>query len=60
MSLVVPWTELVFLITPYAQSPSAKGGRPPFAVETMLRIQLLQQWFNLSDPAMERLDNAQK
>jgi IS5 family transposase len=31
----------------------AKGGRPPFAVETMLRIHFLQQWFNLSDPAME-------
>ena len=30
-----------------------KGGRPTFAVETMLRIHFLQQWFGLSDPAME-------
>ena len=53
MNLVVPWAELVSLIEPHAPAPSAKGGRPPFAVETMLRIHFLQQWFNLSDPAME-------
>jgi IS5 family transposase len=33
--------------------PGAKGGLPPFAVQTMLRIHFLQQWFNLSDPAMK-------
>ena len=53
MNLVVPWGELVVLIAPHAPAPGAKGGRPPFAVETMLRIHFLQQWFNLSDPAME-------
>ena len=53
MNLVVPWGELVALIAPHAPAPGAKGGRPPFAVETMLRIHFLQQWFNLSDPAME-------
>jgi IS5 family transposase len=53
MELVVPWSELVALIAPHAPQPGAKGGRPPFAVETMLRIHFLQQWFNLSDPAIE-------
>ena len=53
MNLVVPWTELVSLIAPHAPTPGAKGGRPPFAVEIMLRIHFVQQWFNLSDPAME-------
>jgi transposase, IS5 family len=53
MDLVVPWAELVLLIAPHAPAPGSKGGRPPFAVETMLRIHFLQQWFNLSDPAME-------
>ncbi len=53
MNLVVPWSELVALVTPHAPARGAKGGRPPFAVETMLRIHFLQQWFNLSDPAME-------
>ncbi len=50
---MVPWSDLVALVTPHAPHPGAKGERPPFAVETMLRIHFLQQWFNLSDPAME-------
>jgi IS5 family transposase len=53
MNLVVPWAELVSLIAPHAPKPSAKGARPPFAVETMLRIHFLPQWSNHSDPAME-------
>ena len=28
-------------------------GRSPFAVATILRIHFMQQWFGLSDPAME-------
>ena len=51
MERVVPWGALVDLITPYA--PEGRRGRPPFAVETMLRIHFMQQWFTLSDPAME-------
>jgi IS5 family transposase len=51
MEKVVPWTELVQLIAPYY--PEGKNGRPPFSLETMLRTHFLQQWFNLSDPAME-------
>jgi IS5 family transposase len=53
MNLVVPWAELVSLIAPHAPLPGTRGGRPPFAVDAMLRIHFLQQWFNLSDPAME-------
>ena len=54
MNVVVPWTQLVGLIEPFAPSGTAgKGGRPSFAVETMLRIHFVQQWFGLSDPAME-------
>ena len=54
MDLVVPFTELVGLIQPFAPSGAdALGGPPAFAVETMLRIHFLQQWFGLSDPAME-------
>ncbi len=51
MELVVPWVELIELIEPHA--PKGKNGRPPFAVSTMLRIHFMQQWFGLSDPAME-------
>ncbi len=51
MNQVVPWGAVVELVAPHA--PEGKKGRPPFAVETMLRIHFMQQWFNLSDPAME-------
>jgi IS5 family transposase len=51
MERVVPWPALVGLVSPHA--PVAKTGRPPFPVETMLRIHFMQQWFTLSDPAME-------
>ena len=51
MNLVVPWTELLALIEPFA--PLGKAVRPPFASSTMLRIHFMQQWFGLSDPAME-------
>jgi IS5 family transposase len=54
MQRVVPWADLVVLIEPHApQASSARGGRPPFPVQTMLRIHFMQQWFGLSDPAME-------
>jgi transposase, IS5 family len=54
MSRVVPWAQLVALIQPHARGAhQALGGRPPFAVQTMLRIHCLQLWWNLSDPAME-------
>ena len=51
MDLVVPWAALVELITPYY--PEGKNGRPPFALEAMLRIHCMQQWYSLSDGAME-------
>ena len=54
MNRVVPWAALVGIIQPHARGAhQALGGRPPFAVETMLRIHCLQLWWNLSDPAME-------
>jgi IS5 family transposase len=51
MERVVPWGELVAVVAPFA--PEGKRGRPPFSVETMLRIDFMQQWFTLSDSAME-------
>jgi IS5 family transposase len=53
MEAVVPWQALIDLIEPYYPKVSKKGGRPPYPLATMLRIYLLQQWYSLSDPAME-------
>ena len=51
MEQVVPWVALAQRIAPYY--PEGKTGRPPFSLETMLRVHFMQQWFTLSDPAME-------
>jgi IS5 family transposase len=51
MERVVPWAELVALVEPHY--PKGETGRPPVGVERMLRIYFLQQWFDLSDPAVE-------
>lgn len=51
MDKVVPWTMLCKLIEPHY--PKAGNGRPPIGIERMLRIYFLQNWFNLSDPAVE-------
>lgn len=48
---VVPWRELVALIEPHY--PKAGRGRPPVGLERMIRMHLVQHWFNLSDPGLE-------
>ena len=51
MDEIIPWDEWVGVIEPYY--PKGKRGRPPMGIEKMLRMYLLQIWFNLSDPAVE-------
>ena len=51
MNQVVPWSRLLARIEPHY--PKAGNGRPPKGLEIMLRMYLLQHWFNLSDPAVE-------
>ena len=51
MEVLVPWQELVAEIEPVY--PDSGQGRRPVGLERMLRMYFLQQWFNLSDPAVE-------
>lgn len=51
MDEIIPWDEWVEAIEPYY--PKGELGRPPIEIEKMLRMYLLQIWFNLSDPATE-------
>ena len=51
MEQVVPWKKLCALVEPHYPKPG--NGRPAVGIERMLRIYFLQQWFNLSDPAVE-------
>lgn len=54
MDKVVPWSELCACIEPfYPKERESGGGRRPVGLERMLRIHFLQQWYALSDPAVE-------
>ncbi len=51
MNEMIPWEKWIGIIDPYY--PKGKQGRPPMGIEKMLGMYLLQNWFNLSDPATE-------
>ncbi|HEV7920334.1 MAG TPA: IS5 family transposase [Thermoanaerobaculia bacterium] len=51
MNHIFPWKVLMELIEPHY--PKAGRGRQPLGLEKMLRIYLLQLWFDLSDPQPE-------
>ena len=51
MDSVVPWDSMIKLIEPVY--PKSAVGRPAYALPSMLRVYCMQQWYGLSDPAME-------
>ena len=51
MDGIIPWAAWIEIIRPHY--PSGKRGRPVRGIETMLRMYLLQVWFNLSDVGVE-------
>jgi IS5 family transposase len=51
MEQVIPWDELLTEIKKYY--PKAGNGRQPMPLKRMLKIYFMQQWYKLSDPAME-------
>jgi IS5 family transposase len=51
MDEIIPWSEWIELIRPFY--PNGERGRPPRGIELMLRMYLLQTWFNLSDEMVE-------
>ena len=51
MDAIIPWANWIAMILPFY--PSGKRGRPVKGIETMLRMYLMQIWFNLSDVAIE-------
>jgi IS5 family transposase len=51
MNQIIPWEELLQIVKKYY--PVAGNGRHPMPMERMLRIYFMQQWYGLSDPAME-------
>lgn len=53
MNDAIPWKGLCDIIKPFYFSDSSGLGRKPHALELMLRIYFMQNWFSLSDPGME-------
>jgi IS5 family transposase len=51
MNRVIPWLEITQIIEPFY--PKAGNGRQPMPLTRMLRIYFMQQWYGMSDPAME-------
>jgi IS5 family transposase len=51
MDALIPWAELIAVIQPHYFE--GKRGRPPRGIELMLRMYLLQVWYNLSDVLTE-------
>jgi len=51
MDQIIPWEHWIDLIKDHY--PSGKRGRPTRGIETMLRMYLMQNWFNLSDVGIE-------
>ncbi len=51
MEALLPWSRMLAVIEPVY--PKSGNGRRPYPLETMLRIHCIQQWYNLSDGAME-------
>ena len=51
MDALLPWPQLLEVVEPYY--PKAGNGRRPYPLETMLLIHCMQQWYALSDEAME-------
>jgi len=51
MDKVIPWDHLIDEIRNYY--PKAGNGRQPMPLKRMLKIYFMQQWYKLSDPAME-------
>ena len=52
MERVVPWKKIIAAIEPYYHR-SGHRGRQPYPLQVMLRIHLVQNWYNYSDPYME-------
>ena len=51
MDATLPWDAWVAIVMPYY--PDGKRGRRPQEIERMLRMTMLQTWFNLSDEGIE-------
>lgn len=53
METIVPWAEINAIAEPCYDAERKKTGQCSYPLDTMLRIYLLQQWYNLSASDVE-------
>ena len=53
MDKVIPWYKLIKAVNKKEKSKKTEVGRKKYDTKIMLQIYFMQQWYNLSDPAME-------
>jgi len=54
MKDIIQWDRIKPLLSDLYNNDTEKGGRPNYDPILMIKILLLQQWYNLSDPQIER------
>ena len=52
MNKIIPWSHWIGINQPYYYNN--KRGRRPIDLEVMLRMYLMQNWFNLSDEGRKK------
>ncbi len=50
---MLPFSKLVKVMEPFYPQVGPQGGGSPYGLQTMLWIHLMQNWWSLSDEAME-------
>ena len=53
MEAVLPFSVVVKVMEPFYPQVGPQGGRPPYGLETMLRIHLMQNWCPWGTPPWE-------
>ncbi len=53
METMLSFSKLVKVMEPFYSQVGPQGGKPPYGLQTMLWIHLMQNWWSLSDEAME-------
>jgi len=53
MEQLIPWDKFMAIIKPHYHTIGEKGGRPPYPLCKILRMYLVQLWFNMSDETAE-------
>ena len=55
---LVDWTAFTPIIQPMYRNKTLSGGRPNIDPVVMMKLLVLQAWYDLSDPELERQDTS--